>query len=143
MPAQTLLLWLIQRHPKQQIEHIFGTLKRKWGFGFTDLRGLGKVNGEFALIMTVYNLKRTINLLGIEDLTEKIKNWKPDYNKVSWPLKYCFKVPITQFLDYFNGRTTAVKQTGFLNSVQFSNNPKCLYALEMGFFEKSNSSFTV
>jgi radical SAM protein with 4Fe4S-binding SPASM domain len=47
------------------IEHIFGTVKRKWGFGYTDLRRLEKVNGEFALIMTVYNLRRTINMLGM------------------------------------------------------------------------------
>lgn len=60
-------------------EHIFGTLKRKWGYNYTDLRGLEKVNGEFALIMTVYNLKRTINILGIGNLLEKLKTWKPDY----------------------------------------------------------------
>jgi transposase len=125
------------------IEHIFGTLKRKWGFGFTDLRGLQKVNGEFALIMTVYNLKRTITLLGIEDLTEKIKSWKPDYKKVSWPLKSCYKVPIAKFLDYFGIRTKAVKQTGFLNRVQFSNYPNRLYGSEMDFFGKSTSFFTV
>ena len=41
------------------IEHIFGTIKRKWGYGFTDLRGLKKVNGEFALIMTVLNVPST------------------------------------------------------------------------------------
>jgi hypothetical protein len=82
-------------------------------------------------------------MLGIEDLTEKIKSWKPDYKKVSWPLKSCYKVPIAKFLDYFGIRTKAVKQNEILNRVQFSNNPKCLYALEMGFFEKSNSFFTV
>jgi hypothetical protein len=30
-----------------------------------------------ALIMTVYNMKRAINILGIEKLLEKLKNWKP------------------------------------------------------------------
>jgi hypothetical protein len=38
---------------------------------------LEKVNGEMALIMTVYNMKRAINILGIEKLLEKLKNWKP------------------------------------------------------------------
>ncbi len=65
---------------RQEInEHIFGTIKRKWGYNHTNLKGLKKVNGEFALIMTVYNMKRCINILGMEKLMEKLKNWKPDY----------------------------------------------------------------
>lgn len=65
---------------RQEInEHIFGTIKRQWGYNHTNLKGLEKVNGEMALIMTVYNIKRTINIMGIENLLEKIKNWKPNY----------------------------------------------------------------
>jgi hypothetical protein len=44
---------------------------------------LEKVNGEFALIMTVYNLKRCINILGVEPLIEKIKNWVPNYKRIA------------------------------------------------------------
>jgi hypothetical protein len=33
---------------------------------------LEKVNGEIALIMTVYNLKRALNLLGIQHLIAKL-----------------------------------------------------------------------
>jgi transposase len=69
---------------RQEInEHIFGTIKRQWGYNHTNLTGLAKVNGEMALIMTVYNMKRAINILGIEKLLEKLKAWKPDYKKVS------------------------------------------------------------
>lgn len=31
--------------------------------------------------MMVYNVKWTINILGIEKLLEKLKNWKPKYPK--------------------------------------------------------------
>ncbi len=32
---------------RQEInEHIFGTIKRKWGYNYTNLKGLEKVNGE-------------------------------------------------------------------------------------------------
>ena len=31
-------------------EHIFGTIKRKWGYNYTDLNGLQKVNGEHRII---------------------------------------------------------------------------------------------
>lgn len=65
---------------RQEInEHIFGTIKRKWGYNHTNLKGLEKVNGEFALIMTVYNMKRSLNILGLETILDKIKTWKPNY----------------------------------------------------------------
>ncbi|GBL34975.1 hypothetical protein EMGBS15_05700 [Filimonas sp.] len=79
---------------RQEInEHIFGTIKRQWGFNHTNLRGLVKVNGEHSLIMLVYNIKRTINILGVTDLMEKIKNWKSPYkrNDLSLFLRLCFK----------------------------------------------------
>lgn len=70
---------------RQEInEHIFGTIKRQWGYNHTNLRGLAKVNGEMALIMTVYNLKRAINILGIEKLLAKLKTWKPNYPKADF-----------------------------------------------------------
>lgn len=69
---------------RQEInEHIFGTIKRKWGYNHTNLKGLEKVGGEMALIMTVYNMKRAINIVGIEKLIEKLKTWKPDYRKAA------------------------------------------------------------
>lgn len=69
---------------RQEInEHIFGTIKRKWGYHYTNLKGLKKVNGEFALIMTVYNMKRCMNILGITTLLEKINNWQPDYKGIA------------------------------------------------------------
>ncbi|MFN3782309.1 MAG: transposase [Spirosomataceae bacterium] len=60
---------------RQEInEHIFGTIKRQWGYNYTNLRGLSKVNGEMALIMTVYNIKRAHQILGFEELMKKLKN---------------------------------------------------------------------
>jgi radical SAM protein with 4Fe4S-binding SPASM domain len=67
---------------RQEInEHIFGTIKRKWGFYYTNLKGLEKVNGEHSLIMLVYNLKRCFTILGVPELTEKLKNWVSPYKK--------------------------------------------------------------
>lgn len=67
---------------RQEInEHIFGTIKRKWGYNYTDLIGLEKVNGEHSLIMLVYNIKRTINILGVPDLIAKLKAWNSPYKR--------------------------------------------------------------
>lgn len=41
------------------------------------------VNGEMAIIMTVYNMKRAMNILGMEKLIEKLRTWKPDYGKAT------------------------------------------------------------
>ncbi len=49
------------------------------GNNHTNLTGLDKVNGEHSLIMLVYNIKRTINILGVPDLIAKLKNWKTPY----------------------------------------------------------------
>jgi transposase len=74
---------------RQEInEHIFGTIKRKWGYNYTDLIGLEKVNGEHSLIMLVYNIKRSINILGVPDLIAKLKSWNSPYKrKVSFLIK--------------------------------------------------------
>jgi transposase len=74
---------------RQEInEHIFGTIKRQWGYNHTNLTGLEKVNGEHSLIMLVYNIKRSINILGVEDLIAKLQKWNSPYKvKVLFLLK--------------------------------------------------------
>jgi transposase len=65
---------------RQEInEHIFGTIKRQWGYSHTNLTGLEKVNGEHSLIMLVYNIKRSINILGVPDLIAKLQKWNSPY----------------------------------------------------------------
>ena len=63
-------------------EHPFGTIKRQWGYTYTLMKGLQKVNGEMNLIMLVYNIKRTLSILGFEKMMKAIANWKPDYSRV-------------------------------------------------------------
>jgi hypothetical protein len=50
-----------------------------------------------ALIMTVYNMKRVINIIGIE----KLKTWEPNYPKATMPIQ---KRAILSLLDepYFS-----------------------------------------
>ena len=85
---------------RQEInEHIFGTIKRQWGYNHTNLTGLEKVNGEHSLIMLVYNIKRSINILGVPDLIAKIKNWKSPYKiKVLFLLKTNYLKPKSGFV---------------------------------------------
>jgi len=114
-------------------EHIFGTIKRKWGYNFTDLRRLEKVNGEVALVMTVYNLKRTINILGIKDLMKKLRGWKPDYKTVCfWPKSGQIESISGILIQYLQKLETRIYRE-FLNEVQnlYGINP--LNASKTGF----------
>nr|WP_315190022.1 IS1182 family transposase [uncultured Flavobacterium sp.] len=84
---------------RQEInEHIFGTIKRQWGYNYTNLTGLEKVNGEHSLIMLVYNIKRSINILGVPDLMTKLKKWNSPYKaKVLFLLKTSYLKLNTSF----------------------------------------------
>lgn len=89
---------------RQEInEHIFGTIKRQWGYNHTNLRGLSKVNGEMSLIMLVYNIKRCLNMLGLEELIKKLNQWKPDYSRI-WRL-YTF---VTQLRAFWQGKKNSI-----------------------------------
>lgn len=65
-------------------EHPFGTIKRQWGYTYTLMKGLQKVSGEMNLIMLVYNIKRTLSILGFEKMLEALQSWKPDYSPISF-----------------------------------------------------------
>ena len=54
------------------VEHPFGNLKAMMPGGFL-LRTLPKVQGEMALSVLTYNLKRTLNILGFEQLMRKLQ----------------------------------------------------------------------
>jgi transposase len=53
---------------KKVVEHAFGTLKRAFGAPYLLLRGLRKVSGEVGLLLFSYNLRRALNILGVEAL---------------------------------------------------------------------------
>ncbi len=63
-------------------EHPFGTIKRGMGADHFLLKGKEKVSGEFALMFLSYNIKRVINIIGVEELVKYMKKIKnKDKNK--------------------------------------------------------------
>jgi radical SAM protein with 4Fe4S-binding SPASM domain len=69
------------------VEHPFGTIKRSWGYSYTLLKGLRKVDGEMNLIALVYNLRRAMNIMGSDRLIKALNKWTPNYEKVLHALK--------------------------------------------------------
>ena len=57
---------------KKVVEHAFGTLKRAFGAPYLLLRGLRKVSGEVGLLLFSYNLRRALNILGVEALIQAL-----------------------------------------------------------------------
>ena len=51
----------------------FGTIKRWFGYTHFLLKGLEKVRCEWSLMTLAYNLKRVLNILGVEALIRAMK----------------------------------------------------------------------
>jgi len=56
----------------QLAEHPFGTIKRGMSHGYFLLRGLKKVAAEMSLTVLSYNLKRVVNILGVEKMMRAV-----------------------------------------------------------------------
>lgn len=70
---RTLENLLLYKQRPLMIEHIFGTFKRGWGYTYTLVKGIKKVNTEMSIIFTVYNIRRAMSILGVEELINKLK----------------------------------------------------------------------
>jgi hypothetical protein len=54
-------------------EHPFEVVKRQWGYDHLMMKGLQKTDSEISLIFLCYNLKRVMNILGINGILAAIK----------------------------------------------------------------------
>ena len=52
------------------VEHPFGTIKWVWGFDRYLTRGIQSADAENALVFSAYNMRRAINMIGVEKLIE-------------------------------------------------------------------------
>ena len=62
---------------KTLAEHPFGTIK--WGMnqGFFLLKGISKVTTETGLTVLSYNLKRVLNIMGVQQTISSLANANP------------------------------------------------------------------
>ena len=112
-------------YPQRQaiVEHPFGTIKRPWGFDYImTKKGIDRASADVGLIFIAYNMRRIINLIGIENLTSFLKELLSIFSV--WIL--ALKRKIIQF-----------KQCNFLNKIQpcfLSTHQKGLYSLKINGF---------
>ncbi|AHM59089.1 transposase IS1182 family protein [Flammeovirgaceae bacterium 311] len=70
----------VYRKRQAIVEHPFGTIKRAWGYSYTLMKGLKKVDGELGLIFTCYNLRRAVSILSVPKLLKLLKSY------TKWPV---------------------------------------------------------
>ena len=58
---------------RETVEHPFGSIKQWMNQGTFLMRGLDKVRGEFSLTALAYNLRRAINLVGVQGLIRAVQ----------------------------------------------------------------------
>lgn len=58
---------------RETVEHPFGSIKQWMNQGAFLMRGLDKVRGEFSLTALTYNLRRAINLVGVQGLIRAVQ----------------------------------------------------------------------
>jgi transposase len=64
----------LYRKRQQIVEHPYGTIKRQWGFSYIlTKKGISRASADVGLIMTAYNLRRMINIIGIKELGNYLK----------------------------------------------------------------------
>ena len=73
-PGQKILIdenKQLYRKRQQIVEHPYGTIKRQWGFNYIITKKyIERAEADFGFIMTVYNLRRIINIVGMKRLRE-------------------------------------------------------------------------
>lgn len=57
---------------KQMVEHPFGTIKRGMNQGYFLVKGIKKVAAEMSLTVMAYNIKRVLNILGVQEMIKAV-----------------------------------------------------------------------
>lgn len=55
------------------VEHPFGTIKRSWGAYYFLTKGKNSVGTEISMSFLAYNLKRVMNIIGVEEMVKRLQ----------------------------------------------------------------------
>ena len=78
-------------------EHLFGVVKRQWGYDHVMMKGLQKTDSEISLIFLCYNMKRVMNIMGINGILKAIKAFSQCFS----PFLSCFSRISTAYTSYY------------------------------------------
>ncbi|NOQ27044.1 MAG: IS1182 family transposase [Bacteroidales bacterium] len=67
------------------VEHPYGTIKRQWGFSYImTKKGMERAESDVGLMFTAYNLRRIINILGVDMLKKYLENMLSNVSYIFW-----------------------------------------------------------
>jgi len=67
------------------VEHPYGTIKRQWGFSYImTKKGMERAESDVGLMFTAYNLRRIINILGVDMLKKYLKSVLSNASYIFW-----------------------------------------------------------
>lgn len=90
----------LYRKRQAMVEHQFVIIKRQWGFYYPLLTTKSKVETEFAIIFTCFNLRRSISILGAAEVRRRMKE------------AFCFAYRVLRsILSYFKSIFLSSKKT--------------------------------
>lgn len=78
------------------VEHPYGTIKRQWGFSYVSTkRTMQRASSDIGFMMTAYNLRRIINIIGLKAL----KNWLGKNTISIWLKTGLFKLKLNLLIN--------------------------------------------
>lgn len=117
----------LYRKRQQIVEHPYGTIKRQWGFNYIITKKyIERAEADFGFIMTAYNLRRIINIVGMKRLREYLE---------SIFLFFCIKISCFKlFLNHINQKLErTMEKTGIINLPFSSFKSSQIAFRQMGF----------
>ena len=65
----------LYRKRQQIVEHPYGTIKRQWGFSYvTTKQTMHRASADIGLMMVAYNLRRIVNIIGLNNLRQYMES---------------------------------------------------------------------
>ena len=117
----------LYRKRQQIVEHPYGTIKRQWGFSYIITKKyIERAEADFGFIMTAYNLRRIINIVGMKRLRECLE---------SIFRFFCIKISLFKlFLIQINQKLKrTIKNPGILNlTLNFAKSSQIAFG-QLGF----------
>jgi hypothetical protein len=91
-------------------EHPFGVVKRQWGYDHVMMKGLQKTDSEISLIFLCYNMKRVMNIMGINGILKAIKAFSQCFS----PFLSCFLHIFTVYTSYYFQLNPILQKRAFI-----------------------------
>ena len=67
------------------VEHPYGTIKRQWGFNYIlTKQGIDRAESDVGFMFTAYNLRRIINIMGINELNKYLNSMLSNASSIFW-----------------------------------------------------------